>query len=299
MWMAINRPGRVGRIVPAATARRAAGGRVRRAGRGGPRRRHRRRGRRGARPLADAGPAPRDPARAARMQRGARRARRTRATPRPARRSTRWTCSAACRASPRPTLVISGLRDPAIPPEHQVRHRRGDPGRAPGPPDAAHIPNVELPERVTALILEHLARPRRPRRRHDRAPRGPRRRARRSRRRRDDGAHRAVPGLHHPLRVGRRLDAPGAGPAQPQHDHARAPVGLGHENELAMHVRAAIRNGLEPEEIGEVLLHTRSTRACRPPTPPSSSPRPCSPSRTSPTPPASDAEAPPNEPTER
>jgi 4-carboxymuconolactone decarboxylase len=31
---------------------------------------------------------------------------------------------------------------------------------------------------------------------------------------------------------------------------------LGHENELAMHVRAAVRNGLSAEEIGEVLLHT-------------------------------------------
>lgn len=28
------------------------------------------------------------------------------------------------------------------------------------------------------------------------------------------------------------------------------------ENELPMHVRAALRNGLSPEEIGEVLLHT-------------------------------------------
>ena len=28
------------------------------------------------------------------------------------------------------------------------------------------------------------------------------------------------------------------------------------EGELAMHVRAALRNGLTPEEIGEVLLHT-------------------------------------------
>ena len=28
------------------------------------------------------------------------------------------------------------------------------------------------------------------------------------------------------------------------------------ENELAMHVRAALRNGLTAEEIGEVLLHT-------------------------------------------
>jgi 4-carboxymuconolactone decarboxylase len=31
---------------------------------------------------------------------------------------------------------------------------------------------------------------------------------------------------------------------------------LGHEGELAMHVRAAVRIGLSPEEISEVLLHT-------------------------------------------
>ncbi|MGA9103216.1 4-carboxymuconolactone decarboxylase [Aeromicrobium sp.] len=31
---------------------------------------------------------------------------------------------------------------------------------------------------------------------------------------------------------------------------------LGHDHELAMHVRAAARNGLTPEEISEVLLHT-------------------------------------------
>jgi 4-carboxymuconolactone decarboxylase len=29
---------------------------------------------------------------------------------------------------------------------------------------------------------------------------------------------------------------------------------VGHENELAMHVRAAVRNGLSPEQIQEVLL---------------------------------------------
>jgi len=33
-------------------------------------------------------------------------------------------------------------------------------------------------------------------------------------------------------------------------------TGLKHEHELAMHLRAAIRNGLTPEEIAEVLLHT-------------------------------------------
>ena len=31
---------------------------------------------------------------------------------------------------------------------------------------------------------------------------------------------------------------------------------LGHEDELAMHVRAAVRIGLSAEEISEVLLHT-------------------------------------------
>lgn len=31
---------------------------------------------------------------------------------------------------------------------------------------------------------------------------------------------------------------------------------LGHLDELELHVRAALRNGLSPDEIGEVLLHT-------------------------------------------
>lgn len=31
---------------------------------------------------------------------------------------------------------------------------------------------------------------------------------------------------------------------------------LGREGELELHVRAALRNGLSPEEIAEVLLHT-------------------------------------------
>ena len=33
-------------------------------------------------------------------------------------------------------------------------------------------------------------------------------------------------------------------------------VAGGHEHELAMHIRAALRNGLTPEEIKEVLLQT-------------------------------------------
>lgn len=33
-------------------------------------------------------------------------------------------------------------------------------------------------------------------------------------------------------------------------------IALGHQNELAMHVRAALRNGLTPDEIGEVILQS-------------------------------------------
>jgi 4-carboxymuconolactone decarboxylase len=33
-------------------------------------------------------------------------------------------------------------------------------------------------------------------------------------------------------------------------------VSLRAENEIAMHVRAGLRNGLNPEEIAEILLHT-------------------------------------------
>jgi len=33
-------------------------------------------------------------------------------------------------------------------------------------------------------------------------------------------------------------------------------VALNHHHELAMHVRAALRNGLTPDEIKEVLLHS-------------------------------------------
>jgi 4-carboxymuconolactone decarboxylase len=33
-------------------------------------------------------------------------------------------------------------------------------------------------------------------------------------------------------------------------------VALRAENEIGMHVKAALRNGLTPEEIGEILIHT-------------------------------------------
>jgi 3-oxoadipate enol-lactonase len=57
-----------------------------------------------------------------------------------------------------PTLLIAAEDDPAIPPEHSERIAAAVPGaRVVVVPDAAHMPNVEQPERVTAAILDHLS----------------------------------------------------------------------------------------------------------------------------------------------
>jgi pimeloyl-ACP methyl ester carboxylesterase len=56
-----------------------------------------------------------------------------------------------------PTLVIAGERDPATPPEHAKRIAAGIPGaRLEILPGAAHLANVERPEVVTRLLLDHL-----------------------------------------------------------------------------------------------------------------------------------------------
>ncbi len=56
-----------------------------------------------------------------------------------------------------PTLVVSGAEDPATPPEHGRLIRDVTPGaRFEVVPDAAHIANVERPERITRPILTHL-----------------------------------------------------------------------------------------------------------------------------------------------
>ena len=64
-------------------------------------------------------------------------------------------------------------------------------------------------------------RPRAARDRHDGTPAGARRRARRPRGRRHRRVHRRLPGLHHPLRVGRGVDPARSRPAYPQLHHPR------------------------------------------------------------------------------
>jgi pimeloyl-ACP methyl ester carboxylesterase len=57
-----------------------------------------------------------------------------------------------------PTLVIAGAQDPAAPPDaHAERIVAGIPGsRLEVLDPGAHLVNVERPEAVTTLILEHL-----------------------------------------------------------------------------------------------------------------------------------------------
>jgi 4-carboxymuconolactone decarboxylase len=51
-------------------------------------------------------------------------------------------------------------------------------------------------------------------------------------------------------------DRPGLGRRERSVATLAVLVALRAENEIAMHVRAALRNGMTPEEIKEVILHT-------------------------------------------
>ena len=56
-----------------------------------------------------------------------------------------------------PTLVVSGDRDPATPPEHGRSIADSVPGaRFENLAGASHLANIERPEAVTRLILDHL-----------------------------------------------------------------------------------------------------------------------------------------------
>lgn len=65
--------------------------------------------------------------------------------------------TAGLESIPAPTLAIAGAQDPATPPEHAKRIAAAVPdARLELLDPAAHLANVEQPEAVTRLILEHL-----------------------------------------------------------------------------------------------------------------------------------------------
>ncbi len=154
-----------------------------------------------------------------------------------------------------PTLVIAGAEDRATPPDHARRIAAGIPdARLEIVDRAAHLGNVERPAEFTALLLNHL------RSRHAagmevrRAVLG------------DEHVDRAVaattdftrPFQHHLTEAawGSVWTRPGLDRRTRSVITLTALTTLRSHDELAMHVRAAVRNGLTPAEISEILLHT-------------------------------------------
>lgn len=164
-----------------------------------------------------------------------------------------------------PTLVIAGREDPATPPAHARELVDGIPGagllEVAG---AAHLAGVERPEVVTAALCQHFA------------AASPGVTADRARHAAGMTVRRAVLGDAHVDRAtaatttftadfqdfitryawGEIWTRPGLDRRTRSCITLTALVAGGHLEELAMHVRAALRNGLTPEEIAEVLLQT-------------------------------------------
>jgi 3-oxoadipate enol-lactonase/4-carboxymuconolactone decarboxylase len=154
-----------------------------------------------------------------------------------------------------PTLVIAGAADPVTPPATALSLAEAIPGAALAVvPGAAHLATLEQPQRVGSLLVDHLVG---------------------SPARRGDAVRRRVLGDEH---VDRSRQP--AGPfsasfadfitryawgevwSRPLLDlrtrsciTLAALAALGREQELALHLAGARRNGLSDEEIAEVLLH--------------------------------------------
>jgi len=153
-----------------------------------------------------------------------------------------------------PTLVVAGREDRATPPPHARELADSIPDASLVEiPRAAHLAGVEQPERVLAALLDHLQ------------GTGP-----------GTAVRRAVLGDAHVDRAiartteftapfqdfitryawGEIWTRPGLDRRTRSCITLTALIAGGHHEELAMHVRAARRNGLTPEEIGEVLLQS-------------------------------------------
>ncbi|WP_055589116.1 bifunctional 3-oxoadipate enol-lactonase/4-carboxymuconolactone decarboxylase PcaDC [Peterkaempfera griseoplana] len=165
-----------------------------------------------------------------------------------------------------PTLVVAGREDPATPVEHGRELADGIPGASLAEvAHAAHLANVERPAPVLAALLHHLA-----------AEPGTPPADDAARHRAGLAVRRAVLGDDHVDRATARTTdftagfqdfitryawgeiwtRPGLSRSTRSCITLTALVAGGHHEELAMHVRAARRNGLTPDEIGEVLLQS-------------------------------------------
>ncbi|GAA3235446.1 bifunctional 3-oxoadipate enol-lactonase/4-carboxymuconolactone decarboxylase PcaDC [Nonomuraea helvata] len=162
------------------------------------------------------------------------------------------------------TLVIAGAEDPATPLDQALTLANSIPGASlTVVPRASHLANVERPKAVTAAIVGHLSDDQPPPVVEDGLAAGMR-----TRREVLGDAHvdRAVAATTDFTRDFQELitryawneiwNRPGLDRRTRSCVTLTALVARGHLDELAMHVRAALRNGLTRDEIKEVLLQT-------------------------------------------
>jgi len=155
-----------------------------------------------------------------------------------------------------PTMVIAGARDPSTPPPHaRAIATRIAGSRLEILDDAAHLANVEQAGEVTHLLLEHFTE-------------SPYNNGARTRRAvlgdaHVDAAEKSTTEFTAPFQEfltryawGEVWSRPGLDRPTRSAITLAALTALGAENEIGMHVRAAIRNGLTPDQISEILLHT-------------------------------------------
>ncbi|MFD1934942.1 4-carboxymuconolactone decarboxylase [Nonomuraea mangrovi] len=152
-----------------------------------------------------------------------------------------------------PALVIAGRADPATPPAHARELADGLPDATLVElPRAAHLANVDRPEPVTAALDTHLGR----------ATGMEVRRAVLGDEHVDRAVARTTPftrdfqDLITRYAWGEIWTRPGLDLRTRSCVTLTALVARGHTEELALHVRGALRNGLTPDEIGEVLLQS-------------------------------------------
>lgn len=156
-----------------------------------------------------------------------------------------------------PTLVLGGVEDRATPQPHSAVIAAGIVGaRLDTLSPAAHLATVEQPAAIARALLAHFG--------------GGGTLATGFATRRDvlgdphvDRAIENTTGFTAPFQElitryawGDVWTRPGLGRRERSIATLAALVTLGAEHEIALHVRAALRNGLTPEQIGEVLLHT-------------------------------------------
>ena len=163
-----------------------------------------------------------------------------------------------------PVLAVSGSADTVTPPDRLRAIAEGvQDGRFVELDGVAHLAPAEAPEAVAALIRQHVLGEAAPRRRRTGTPPGWPCAARCSATSTSTGRSPAATDLTREFQSfiteyawGEIWTRPGLDRRSRSMITLTALIARGHHEELAMHLRAALRNGLTVEEIKEVILQS-------------------------------------------